>query len=91
MEINKKQPAKQTSELTKKDLIEIVKDTVAQQITAYDKKQKKARIGFLIAKFFRLLIVGGILAAVAYFTHFVSSSEDEEGKNEEDNDIGSIN
>ena len=42
MEFNKKQPAKQPAELTKKDLIEIVKDIVAQQIAAYDKKQKRA-------------------------------------------------
>lgn len=92
MECNKKQSVKQTSELTKKDLIEIVKDTVAQQIAAYDNKQKRKHAGSLIAKFFRLLIVGGILAAVAYFTQFASSPEDDEEENaEEDTDISSIN
>lgn len=90
MEFNKKQPAKQPAELTKKDLIEIVKDTVAQQIAAYDKKQKRAHAGFLIAKLFRLLVIGAIVAAAACFTQF-ASSEDEEDKNEEDENIDPIN
>lgn len=87
MGINKKQTIGQTSELTKKDLIEIIKD----QISAYDKKQKRERFGSLIAKLFRLLIVGAIVATAAYFTQFAALSEDEEDKTEEDENIDPIN
>lgn len=81
MGLNKKQATEQTSDFTKKDLIKIIND----QISAYDKKQKRAHFGSLIARLFKLLIVGSIVAAVAYFTQLDDSSEDEEDKPEEEN------
>lgn len=84
MEFKKKQATNQGVELTKKELIEIVKDTVAKQIFAYDKKQKRARAGAFIFRFLRLLLIGGVMAAVAHFLPMFSAEDEEDIEEEAD-------
>lgn len=78
MEFKKKQATKQTTELTKKELIEIVKETVEKQLSAYDKKQKRAHAASFVGKFIRLLFVGAIMVVVSFFLPKIALTEDDE-------------
>lgn len=87
MGFKKKQAVKETVELTKKELIDIVKDTVAQQISIYDKKQKRARTGSIIGKVFRLLLISAIMVVITHIFPLLSSNEEVDENVEDDGTI----
>lgn len=87
MGFKKKQAVKETVELTKKELIDIVKDTVAQQISIYDKKQKRARTGSIIGKVFRLLLISAIMVVITHIFPLLSSNEEVDENVEDDETI----
>lgn len=87
MGFKKNQTPKQTVELTKKELIDIVKETVTQQLSAYDKKQKRARAASVISRVFRLLIISAVMAVIAHIFPLLSSNEEIDETVEDDETI----